>query len=73
MIFITALGIIVVLSGLVLVFAQDMRSEGMRSANQVAYLQADAIELGAEQWFLANCEAYQGDALTITQLQWGRD
>jgi len=66
-IFVTALGIIVVLSGLVLVFAQDMRTEGMRSANQVGYLQADAIELGAEQWLLANCEAYQGDALTITQ------
>jgi type II secretory pathway component PulK len=67
-IFITALGIIVVLSGLVLVFAQNMRTEGMRSANQVSYMQADAIELGAEQWFLANCEAYQGDALTITQI-----
>jgi DNA uptake protein ComE-like DNA-binding protein len=67
-IFIVALGIIVVLSGLVLVFAQDMRTEGMRSANQVSYLQADAIELGAEQWLLANCEAYQGDALTVTQI-----
>jgi type II secretory pathway component PulK len=67
-IFIMALGIIIVLSGLVLVFAQDMRSEGMRAANQVAYLQADTIEMGAEQWFLANCEAYQGDALSVTQV-----
>jgi type II secretory pathway component PulK len=67
-IFITALGIILVLSGLVLVFAQNVRTEGMRSANQLSYLQADTIEMGAEQWLLANCEAYQGDALTITQI-----
>jgi Tfp pilus assembly protein PilX len=66
-IFITALGIIVILSGLVLVFAQDMRTEAIGSANRMAYIQADAVERGAEQWVLAQVEASPGDASTITE------
>ena len=66
-IFITALGIIVILSGLVLVFAQDMRTEAIGSANRMAYIRADAVERGAEQWVLAQVEASPGDASTITE------
>lgn len=65
-IFVTALGIIVILSGLILVFAQGMRTEAVASANRLSYLQADAIEQGAEKWVMAQVEAYPGDALTVT-------
>lgn len=67
-IFVTALGIIVILSAMVLVFAQTMRTEAVAEANRAAYIQADAIEQGAEKWVLAQCESYPGDALTITQV-----
>ncbi len=66
-IFVTALGIIVILSGMLLVFAQSMRTESLASANRLAMSQADAIEQGAEQWVIAQVEAYAGDAVTITQ------
>src|SRR4051794_30472107 len=66
-IFITALGIIVILSGLVLVFAQDMRTEAVASANRMASIQSDAVERGAEQWVLAQVESSPGDAMTITE------
>jgi type II secretory pathway component PulK len=69
MIFVTALGIIVILTGLALVFAQEMRTEALASANRRSQAQADSIELGAEQWVLAQVEAYQPDAMTITQVQ----
>ena len=42
-IFITALGIIVILAGLVLAYAMSMRSESLASGNRLAYAQADAI------------------------------
>jgi len=48
-IFVTALGIVVILSGLILVFAQEMRTEAIASANRLSYLQADAVEQGAEK------------------------
>ena len=68
MIFVTALGIIVILTGLALVFAQEMRTEALASANRRSQAQADAIEQGAEQWVLAQVDAYQTDAMTITQV-----
>src|SRR5580658_684129 len=67
-IFIVAMGIIVILTGLALVFAQAMRTEAMASANRRSEAEADAIEMGAEQWTLAQVEAYQTDAMTITQV-----
>ncbi|MDP9175030.1 MAG: type II secretion system protein GspK [Planctomycetota bacterium] len=70
-IFITALGVIIVLSGMVLVFAQEMRTEALASANRLSYAQADAIEQGAEQWVLANIEGWSsqnpGDAVDIIE------
>jgi DNA uptake protein ComE-like DNA-binding protein len=68
MIFVTALGITVILSGLVLVFAQEMRTEAITAANRLAYTQVDAIEQGAEQWVLAQVEAYRPDAVTLSQV-----
>src|SRR5579872_4444406 len=67
-IFIMALGIIVVLTGLALVFAQAMRTEALASANRRSQAEADSIELGAEQWVMAQVDAYQTDAMTITQV-----
>jgi type II secretory pathway component PulK len=66
-IFVIALGIIVIISALVLVFARNMRAEAMAAAYRTSYVQADAIEQGAEQWVLATIEATPGDAVTITQ------
>ncbi len=66
-IFLLALGIIVILSGMLLVFAQNMRTEALSAANRVAYVQADAVEQGAEKWVLAQVESYPADAVTITQ------
>jgi len=65
-IFVTALGIIVVLTGLALVFAQAMRTEALASANRRAQAQADAVELGAEQFVLAQIDEYKADAYTLT-------
>jgi type II secretory pathway component PulK len=67
-IFVTALGIIVILTGIALVFAQAMRTEALASANRRSQAEADSIELGAEQWVLAQTEAYQSDGGTITQV-----
>ncbi len=68
MIFVTALGIIIILTGLVLVFAQAMRTENLASANRRSDADADAIEHGAEQWVQAQVDAYTTDAMTITQV-----
>jgi len=65
-IFITALGIILVLTGMVLVFLQNMRTEAVASANRIAYLKADAIEQAAERWTLAQVQTYCPDAVAIT-------
>jgi type II secretory pathway component PulK len=67
-IFILALGTIVILSAMLLVFARNMRTEALASANRLSYVQADAIERGAEMWVLAQCEAYPGDAISITDV-----
>jgi type II secretory pathway component PulK len=65
-IFVLALAVIVILSGLVLVFAQEMRTEALASANRLAYVQAEGVEQGAEQWVLAQVESYVPDAVGIT-------
>ena len=65
-IFIMALAIIVILTGLALVFAQTMRTEALSSGYRLSEAQADAVEQGAENWVLAQTEAYPGDAVTIT-------
>lgn len=67
-IYILALGITVVLTSMVLVFARNMRTESMASANRLSFAQADAIEQGAEQWALAQVNTYRNDAITITQI-----
>jgi type II secretory pathway component PulK len=63
-----ALGVILVLTGMALVFARSMRTELVASSNRMSYAQADAVEQGAEQWVLAQTSTYQNDALTLTQL-----
>ncbi len=66
-IFITALGITVVLSSLVLVFAMNMRTESLAAVNRMDAAKAGAIELGAERWVMAQIESSGNDAMTITQ------
>ena len=57
-IFIIALAIIIVLSALLLVYAQEMRTEATASGNEFATARADCVEQGAEQWVLAQVETY---------------
>jgi len=56
-VFIIALVITVILSAMLLVFAQQMRSEAITSGSRLAQVKADAVEQGAEQWVLAQVEA----------------
>jgi DNA uptake protein ComE-like DNA-binding protein len=56
-IFVITLAITVMLSALVLVYAQEMRTEMASSANRLSAAQADAVEQGAEQWVLSQVEA----------------
>ena len=55
-IFVVALGITVVLSAMLLVYAQQMRTESMSAAYRLSAAQADAVEQGAEQWAYAQIE-----------------
>src|SRR5688572_235486 len=65
-IFITALALTIVLSGLLLVFAQTMRTEVIAAGNRISALQADTIEQGAEQWVLAQIEGNSNNPTEIT-------
>ncbi len=56
-IFIIALTLIVMLSALLLVYSQEMRTELVSSGNRLSSAQADGVEQGAEQWVLAQLEA----------------
>jgi DNA uptake protein ComE-like DNA-binding protein len=55
-IFIIAMGVTLVLSALLLVYVQQMRTESISSANRYSEAQADAVEQGAEQWVMAQLE-----------------
>lgn len=66
-IFVAALGVTVVLSGLLMVFAQEMRTEAIASANRMADAQAAAVEQAAEQWVLAQLET-ETDPLVLQQI-----
>lgn len=66
MIFIVTLAIIVLLTAMLLSFAQNMRTEALSSANRLSTIQAEAIEHGAEQWVLAQVEAGAPDVLAVT-------
>jgi DNA uptake protein ComE-like DNA-binding protein len=56
-VFILALSLTVILSALLLVYSQEMRTEMTGAANRLAEAQADGVEQGAEQWVLAEIEA----------------
>lgn len=66
-IFVAALGVTVVLTGLLMVFAQEMRTEAIAAANRVADAQAAAVEQAGEQWVLAQLEN-ETDPLVIQQI-----
>src|SRR4051812_30086300 len=67
-IFIAALGVTVVLSGLLLVFAQEMRTEAIAGANRVADAQAAAVEQAGEQWVLAQLQT-ETDPIALQALE----
>jgi general secretion pathway protein K len=59
--------VIIILSALVLIFARSMKTEVAASGNRFSAQQADAIELGAEQFVLAATDESNGDAVTVLQ------
>jgi type II secretory pathway component PulK len=65
-IFLVALGVIVILTSVVLVMVQSMRTESTASANRLSMAEADAVEQGAEMWVLGQVETNTADAVTIT-------
>lgn len=68
MIFILAMGVIVVLSAMMLVFARSSRIELLASSNRLDGLKAAAIEQGAERWVLAQVDQSGTDPTTVTQI-----
>ncbi len=56
-VFVVALGIIVILTAVLFVFAREMRVEVVTSGYRQSAAQASAVELGAEQWVLSQVEA----------------
>ncbi|HXE55358.1 MAG TPA: hypothetical protein VN541_20205 [Tepidisphaeraceae bacterium] len=61
-ILITTIWVTVILGAMLLVFARSMRVELVTAANRLDYDQADAVELGAEQYVLATCDNTDGEA-----------
>ena len=57
--------VVIVLTGLVLVFARSMRVEAMATANQLASVQARAIAFGAAQAVLALGDELPTDAVEV--------
>jgi hypothetical protein len=57
-IFVIALGVMAVLAALIVVYAQNMRTEAILAGNRISYIQADAIERAAEQYVLAECDMW---------------
>ena len=66
---IVTLGILIVLTGLVLVLAHTMRIEGLCSANRLAADQAAAVELGAIQYVIACVDGLGGQVPDAADLQ----
>ncbi|HWE04600.1 MAG TPA: hypothetical protein VG326_19500 [Tepidisphaeraceae bacterium] len=64
-IFITGMWVIVILCAIVLIFARSMRTEVAASSNRFSVQQANAVELGAEQYVLAAVDGCKGDAVTV--------
>ena len=62
---IVAMWVVLVLAGLVLVFARAMRVEAIASANQVASQQAQCIAQGALRFVLANVETDPASACDL--------
>ncbi len=64
---IATLWIVFVLAGMAIVLARTMRVEAIASANEVAAIQAAAVERGAEQYVLALLETQKDYALMMAQ------
>ncbi|HOF19371.1 MAG TPA: type II secretion system protein GspK [Phycisphaerae bacterium] len=60
-ILIVTLWIVLVLAGLTLMLARAMRVEAVCAANELAALQAEAIEQGAVQYVLSRVDSLQGE------------
>jgi type II secretory pathway component PulK len=67
-ILITAMWVMVILGALVIVFARAMRVELAAAANRASANQADAIELGAEQYVLSQADNIDGEADYVLSL-----
>ncbi len=67
---IVTMWVILVLAGLVLVFAHAMRVEAMASANRLAALEADAAAKGALAFVLSVVDGTDGSTETLSEIEW---
>ena len=67
-ILITAMWVMVILGALVIVFARSMRVELAAAANRASANQADAVELGAEQYVMGMVDNIDGEADYVLSL-----
>jgi type II secretory pathway component PulK len=67
-IFVTAMWVTIIIGAVVLVFARSMRVELTAAANRTAADQADAVELGVEQYVLAAVDNIDGEADYVLSL-----
>ncbi len=67
---IVTMWIVLVLAGLVLVFAQAARVDAVASANRAAAMEADAVAAGALQYVVALVDGTGGGADALDQVDW---
>ena len=60
--------VLLVLGGVVLVFARSMQVEAVASANRLGNVKAAAIEHAAEQFVLCQVDGTTGDAVSVTSI-----
>jgi len=66
-ILVSTMWVMIILTGLVLVFARSMRVETLGSANRVASIQATAVAEGAEQYLMSLVDGSNGDPSVVDQ------
>ena len=69
MILIAVTWLLIVLVAMTIILTQRMAVENMASANQLAQLQAEAVELGAEQFVIEQITVNSADAKTIYNIK----
>lgn len=67
-IFVVSMWVVIILAGLVVVFARSMRVEAVASGNRLSNVEAASVEHAAEQWLLCQVDGTMGDAVSMTAI-----